>query len=78
LIQNLPNQGVSTVQIKNYVEENNEYDFWEFGRIMPNRQKKVMSTLTWDPLVPGPALAMERIPLPSCFKVKFSSAKVLP
>ena len=30
----------------------------------------------WDPLVLGPALAMERIPGPVCFNVKFSSANL--
>ena len=27
----------------------------------------------WDPLVLGPALAIDRIPGPVCFRVKFSS-----
>ena len=30
----------------------------------------------WDPLVLGPALAMERIPGPVCFNWKFSSANL--
>merc|ERR1711924_58495 len=32
----------------------------------------------WEPFVLGPAFAMERIPGPVCFKVKFSSANLLP
>merc|ERR1719397_244884 len=32
----------------------------------------------WLPLVLGPALAMERIPGPVCFRVKFSSGNLLP
>uniref|UniRef100_A0A0E9REW9 Uncharacterized protein n=1 Tax=Anguilla anguilla TaxID=7936 RepID=A0A0E9REW9_ANGAN len=32
----------------------------------------------WDPFVFGPALAMERVPAPPCFKVKFSSANLVP
>lgn len=31
-----------------------------------------------DPFVFGPALAMDRIPGPVCFKVKFSSANFSP
>ncbi|KAI8554112.1 hypothetical protein RHMOL_Rhmol05G0072400 [Rhododendron molle] len=31
-----------------------------------------------EPLVPGPALAMERIPAPVCFLMKFSSANLDP
>ena len=31
-----------------------------------------------DPLVPGPALAMDRMPSPSCFSVKFSSSNFSP
>ena len=31
-----------------------------------------------DPLVLGPALAMDKIPAPVCFKVKFSSANLAP
>ena len=27
----------------------------------------------WEPLVPGPALAMDRMPSPVCFSVKFSA-----
>ena len=30
----------------------------------------------WDPLVLGPALAMDRIPGPVCFSWKFSSANL--
>merc|ERR1712130_890034 len=32
----------------------------------------------WDPLVLGPALAMERTPGPVCLRVKFSSSNLLP
>ena len=32
----------------------------------------------WEPLVPGPALAMERIPGPVCLSWKFSSSNLLP
>ena len=32
----------------------------------------------WEPLVLGPALAMDRIPGPVCFRVKFSSANFSP
>lgn len=32
----------------------------------------------WDPLVFGPAFAMDRIPCPVCFKMKFSSSNLLP
>ena len=32
----------------------------------------------WDPLVLAPALAMDRIPGPVCFRVKFSSANLFP
>lgn len=32
----------------------------------------------WDPLVFGPALAMDRMPSSVCFRVKFSSANLLP
>lgn len=32
----------------------------------------------WDPLVLGPALAMDRIPGPVCVRLKFSSANLLP
>ncbi|KAH9877028.1 hypothetical protein IAQ61_002389 [Plenodomus lingam] len=32
----------------------------------------------WDPLVPGPALAMERIPGPVCLRLKFSSSNFSP
>lgn len=32
----------------------------------------------WEPLVFGPALAMDRIPGPVCFKMKFSSSNLLP
>merc|ERR1712058_215716 len=32
----------------------------------------------WDPLVLGPALAMERPPGPVCFRVKFSSSNLFP
>ena len=32
----------------------------------------------WEPLVFLPALAMERIPEPVCFSVKFSSANFSP
>ena len=35
-----------------------------------------MQMKNWEPLVLGPALAMERIPGPVCFKVKFSSANL--
>lgn len=32
----------------------------------------------WDPFVLGPALAIERIPGPVCFKTKFSSSNFFP
>lgn len=32
----------------------------------------------WEPLVLGPALAMDRIPAPVCVKLKFSSSNLLP
>ncbi|PON93901.1 LOW QUALITY PROTEIN: hypothetical protein TorRG33x02_102910 [Trema orientale] len=32
----------------------------------------------WDPLVPGPALAMDRTPGPVCFLTKFSSGNLAP
>lgn len=32
----------------------------------------------WEPLVLGPAFAMDKIPGPVCFRVKFSSANLLP
>lgn len=32
----------------------------------------------WDPLVLGPALAIERAPGPPCFNLKFSSANFAP
>merc|ERR1711879_396363 len=32
----------------------------------------------WEPLVFGPAFAMERMPGPVCFRVKFSSANLAP
>lgn len=32
----------------------------------------------WEPLVLGPALAMDRIPGPVCVKLKFSSSNLLP
>lgn len=32
----------------------------------------------WDPLVFGPALAIDRMPGPVCFRVKFSSANLVP
>merc|ERR1739844_689295 len=32
----------------------------------------------WDPLVLGPALAIERIPASVCLRVKFSSANLSP
>lgn len=32
----------------------------------------------WEPLVLGPALAMDRIPGPVCFRMKFSSANFSP
>lgn len=32
----------------------------------------------WEPLVLGPALAMDRMPAPVCFRVKFSSSNLLP
>ena len=32
----------------------------------------------WLPLVPGPALAIERTPGPVCLRVKFSSANFSP
>merc|ERR1711906_70998 len=32
----------------------------------------------WEPLVLGPAFAMERVPAPSCLRVKFSSANFSP
>ena len=32
----------------------------------------------WEPLVPGPALAIERMPGPVCFSLKFSSANFSP
>ena len=32
----------------------------------------------WDPLVLGPALAMDRMPGPVCFRVKFSSSNLFP
>ena len=35
-------------------------------------------TKNWQPLVPGPLFAMERIPGPSCFSLKFSSANIGP
>ena len=34
-----------------------------------------MVTKNWDPLVLGPALAIERRPTFSCFRLKFSSGK---
>jgi hypothetical protein len=33
---------------------------------------------TCEPLVPGPALAIERMPGPVCLRVKFSSANFSP
>ena len=33
---------------------------------------------TCEPLVPGPALAIERMPGPVCLSVKFSSANFSP
>ena len=33
---------------------------------------------TCEPLVPGPALAMERVPGPVCLSEKFSSANLAP
>lgn len=32
----------------------------------------------WEPLVLGPALAMDRMPGPVCFRLKFSSSNLLP
>lgn len=32
----------------------------------------------WEPLVLGPALAIDRSPTPLCLSVKFSSGKVRP
>ncbi len=32
----------------------------------------------WEPLVLGPALAMDRQPAPVCFRVKFSSSNLWP
>lgn len=32
----------------------------------------------WEPLVFAPALAMDRVPFPPCFRVKFSSSNLLP
>lgn len=38
----------------------------------------VVHMKNWDPFVPGPALAMDRIPGPVCFFMKFSSANFAP
>jgi hypothetical protein len=32
----------------------------------------------WLPFVPGPALAMDRMPFPTCVSSKFSSANLAP
>lgn len=37
-----------------------------------------VQTKNWEPLVLGPALAMDRHPAPVCFRMKFSSANLFP
>ena len=43
-----------------------------------NQGVLVVQRKNWEPLVPGPALAIDKIPGPSCFRVKFSSANLAP
>ena len=47
---------------------------------MGQGQRRVGAGEGWtcEPLVPGPALAMERVPGPVCLSEKFSSANLAP
>lgn len=50
-----------------------------YNRNVKNYQLVVTVVMkNWEPLVSGPALAMERRPGPVCFSLKFSSANLVP
>ena len=52
---------------------------WPKTTCLPSNQEVLTVQMkNWEPLVPGPALAMERIPGPVCLRLKFSSSNFSP
>ena len=50
----------------------------ETSKVISYQSVLMVQMKNWEPLVFGPALAMDRVPGPVCFSLKFSSSNLCP